>query len=147
MTTYPYYQPQTPQMSANPQNYFSNPYFQQPQQNTMQGTQQDERIWVQGEAGANAYLVAPNSFVRLWDSQASVFYEKKADASGRPTTDVYEYTLRSAQKVQNGPETASLSISLTEQIKGLEKRIDALENREVKKDAKKSKSTTDDSEV
>lgn len=52
----------------------------------------DERIWVTSQQAAEAYLVAANSFVRLWDSSQPRFYEKSADCTGRPMTmKVYEY--------------------------------------------------------
>ncbi len=41
-------------------------------------------IWVQGEAGAKSYLVAPGSTVMLMDAENSTFYLKSADASGMP---------------------------------------------------------------
>lgn len=40
-------------------------------------------VWVQGEAGANAYPVAPNSVVWLMDSNEAKLYVKRTDASGR----------------------------------------------------------------
>lgn len=52
----------------------------------------DERIWVTNQQAAEAYLVAANSFVRLWDSSQPRFYEKSADCTGRPMAmKVYEY--------------------------------------------------------
>lgn len=39
--------------------------------------------WVQGQAGAEAYLVAPGASVILMDSNAPVIYFKSADQSGR----------------------------------------------------------------
>ena len=41
-------------------------------------------IWVQGEAGANAYMMLPNSTVWLMDSQDQYLYIKRTDAVGRP---------------------------------------------------------------
>ena len=41
------------------------PKQNQPQQN-------NGIIWVQGEAGAKSYLVAPNSTVTLWDTESEV---------------------------------------------------------------------------
>jgi hypothetical protein len=41
-------------------------------------------IWVQGEAGAKAYPVAPGNSVLLMDSEAECFYIKSTDASGVP---------------------------------------------------------------
>lgn len=58
-------------------------------------------IWVQGEAGAKSYLVAPNQTVQLWDSEAQVIYLKSADATGLPSMRILDYTIRD-QKPQNG---------------------------------------------
>lgn len=48
-------------------------------QNTANGI-----IWVQGEAGAKAYPVAPGNSVLLMDSEAECFYIKSTDSSGIP---------------------------------------------------------------
>jgi hypothetical protein len=58
-----------------------------------------DRIFVQGEAGAKAYLVAPNNTVILWDSEANTIYIKSADASGVPSMRILDYTDRNAQNV------------------------------------------------
>lgn len=49
-----------------------------------QQAQQGAPIWVQGEAGAKSFLVAPGQTVQLMDSEAEVFYIKASDASGVP---------------------------------------------------------------
>lgn len=82
-----------PQYSAAPQ-----PQPQAPQQ-TSQGI-----IWVQGEAGAKSFMVAPNTTVQLWDSEAQTIYLKSADASGMPTMRILDYTIRD----QNTPTTSAL---------------------------------------
>lgn len=41
-------------------------------------------IWVQGEAGAKAYPVAPGNSILLMDSENECFYIKSTDASGIP---------------------------------------------------------------
>lgn len=51
-------------------------------------------IWVQGEAGAKSYLVAPNTTVQLWDSEKQTIYLKSADASGMPSMKALDYTIR-----------------------------------------------------
>lgn len=51
-------------------------------------------VWVSGEAGAKAYMVAPNTTVALWDSEAQVIYLKSADASGMPSIKTLDYTIR-----------------------------------------------------
>lgn len=48
-------------------------------------------LWVQGEAGAKSYLVAPNTSVLLMDSEAERFYIKTTDPAGMPTLRTYEY--------------------------------------------------------
>lgn len=54
--------------------------------------QQEPMMWVQGEAGAKAYMVAPGASVVLWDSEKHAFYIKSADQSGMPSMRVFEYT-------------------------------------------------------
>lgn len=54
-------------------------------------------IWVQGEAGAKSYLVAPNNTLTLWDSEAQTIYLKSADASGMPSMKILDYTIRDNQ--------------------------------------------------
>lgn len=66
------------------------PQYQQPAQNT----QQNGIIWVQGEAAAKSYLVAPGQTVQLWDSEEKVIYLKSADGSGMPSMKVLDYTIR-----------------------------------------------------
>ena len=49
-------------------------------------------IWVQGEAGAKSYIVAPVNTVMLMDSEGERFYLKSADASGMPMPlRIFEY--------------------------------------------------------
>lgn len=49
-------------------------------------------LWVQGEAAARSYLVAPNTTVLLMDSDDSIFYLKSADSSGMPSLRVFSYS-------------------------------------------------------
>lgn len=116
---------------------YYNPYiypqgYQQTYQQNMVGTQmsaanQDERLWVQGEGAAQAYLVAPNSFVRLWDSQKNVFYEKRADQNGRPYMETFEYSKRGSSQPAQSASMPSVDNSYVERIEALESRIAALE--------------------
>lgn len=51
--------------------------------------------WVQGEAGAKSYAIAPNQSVLLMDSENNVFYIKSSDASGMPMPlRIFDYTER-----------------------------------------------------
>lgn len=55
-------------------------------------------IWVQGEAGAKAYMVAAGNNVLLLDSDNPVFYLKSTDPSGMPLPlRVFDYTERPPQ--------------------------------------------------
>lgn len=58
-------------------------------------------LWVQGEAGAKSYLVAPNTTVLLMDSEGSRFYLKSTDNAGMPSLRVFEYSELS----QNAPQS------------------------------------------
>lgn len=64
--------------------------------------------WVQGEAAAQAYQVAPNSTVVLLDSEQPVLYMKSADATGRPGQMVKQYLVTEEQyrQIQNGTNSS-----------------------------------------
>jgi hypothetical protein len=49
-------------------------------------------LWVQGEAGAKAWIVTPGTTVLLMDSEEQKFYLKSADQNGVPTMKTYTYT-------------------------------------------------------
>ncbi len=62
--------------------------------------------WVQGEAGAKSYLVAPGNTMMLMDSEANVFYVKSADASGVPMPlRIFDYKERTAEAI---PQTQTV---------------------------------------
>lgn len=103
-------------------NQMNQPVQQQP-------TNPDERIWVQGEGAAQAYLVAPNGFVRLWDSTAPVFYEKRADQTGKPYMEVFEYTRKGAQAPNPESKRTDADNVIEKQLKSLEERVGVLEKR------------------
>lgn len=73
-------------------------------------------IWVQGEAGAKSYLVAPNTTVQLWDSENNVIYLKSADSSGMPSMRILDYTIRenSSQMASNGLKNDSMYVTKDE---------------------------------
>lgn len=93
---------------------YQNPYYQQvmPQQMQPQNLQQANQqqiqnnniIWVSGEAGAKSYLVAPNNTVQLWDSESQTIYLKSADASGMPSMKILDYKIRSTEQPQVAPQ-------------------------------------------
>ena len=69
------------QLAQLRQNAYQQPMMGQAAQQT-QGT--PSIIWVQGEEGAKAYMVAAGNSVLLMDSENSAFYIKSTDASGMP---------------------------------------------------------------
>ena len=113
-----YYQPQ-----------YQQPTIQQPNNGV---------IWVQGEAGAKSYLVAPNNTVQLWDSESQTIYLKSADASGMPTMKVLDYTIREnapmASPVASAPSpqyaTKEDLDALRGQIEGLKMRLGKIAKKE-----------------
>lgn len=86
----------------------------QVQQNTQQ---QNGVTWVQGEAAAKSYLVAPGNTVALWDSEEKTIYLKTADASGMPSMKVLDYTIRGeAEKTAEEYATKADLAALSERI-------------------------------
>lgn len=119
------YQPYYPQYNMATQNQ----QVQQPQSNGI--------IWVQGEAGAKSYMVAPNNTVQLWDSESQTIYLKSADASGMPSMRILDYTIRSnsptatqnammGQSVGEGAATRQDINSLQAQIDVIKQQIDKI---------------------
>ena len=107
------------------------PVYQVPQPQTQ--NQQNSIIWVQGEAGAKSYMVAPNSTVTLWDSENQTIYLKSADATGMPSIKTLDYTIREARNGANAALTITddkLSTFATkDEIKAVSDRITAISER------------------
>lgn len=107
MSMNPYYAPfYQPNFYGN--QTAQNQQYQQPYQQPVVQPQQSGNglIWVQGEAGAKSYLVAPGNTVMLMDSENDRFYIKSADASGMPLPlRVFEYKELTQQGVQS-PQSA-----------------------------------------
>lgn len=83
------YQPIYPQYN----NYI--PQQQVPQQND------NGILWVQGEAGAKSWAVAPGKSVMLMDSESNTFYIKSSDQSGMPMPlRIFDYKERTQQQQQ-----------------------------------------------
>lgn len=115
------------------------PVYQVPQPQTQ--SQQSSIIWVQGEAGAKSYMVAPNSTVTLWDSENQTIYLKSADASGMPSIKTLDYTIREARNGANQPPVIpddKLSTFATkDEIRAVSDRITAISERLDKMEVKK----------
>ena len=94
-TATPYY----PQMYSNYSNISTMNYQQNQQAN------QSNITWVQGEAGAKAYIVPNGSSMALFDSENQVIYIKSVDSSGKPSLTILDYVDRDESK--DKPETSS----------------------------------------
>ena len=87
------YQQMYPSYNYIPQQQLTQPVVQQPQ------TNDTGILWVQGEAGAKSWAVAPGKSVMLMDSEANTFYIKSSDPSGMPMPlRIFDYTERTGQQ-------------------------------------------------
>lgn len=118
----PYYNPYQP--------YY--PQYQQMSPTQMSGTSQANGIiWVQGEAGAKSYMVAPNSTVQLWDSESQTIYLKSADASGMPSMRILDYTIRQnpAQASPMASQTQNIDYPTREEFNALQSLVEGLKSK------------------
>lgn len=98
--------------------YYSAPAPQQPNSSI---------IWVQGEAGAKSYLVAPNNTVQLWDSERQTIYLKSADASGMPSMRILDYTFRDVpQGSQMAQKPVGVDFPTRDEFNALKGQIEAI---------------------
>lgn len=139
---YPYYQPYQPTYYQPPMADQLTQLRQQPfQPMPQQAAQQPSPsiVWVQNEMEAANYLVAPNSAVTLWDSNAPVVYLKQADASGKPSMKTYDLVERTQMPVQ-AQQAPMVEYAPLSRLEALEARLDALSA--VKEQPKTTKKTT-----
>lgn len=83
----------------------------------------DERVWVQGEVGAKAYLIAPGATVPLWDSEKPRIFIKSVSSQGVPSMQVINYSVAAS----DAPAPLPVDNSITERIERLEKAYETLE--------------------
>ena len=106
---------------------------QVPMQNNQNGSPNTFQ-WVQGQAGAEAYLVAPGASVILMDSNAPVIYFKSADQNGRYLP-MKTYDL--VERVADVPEQKQLDTSSFVKRDEIEKLIAAEVDRQLNTPTKK----------
>ena len=97
----------------------------QPNMQQVPQQQSPSIVWVQNEMEAANYLVAPNSAVTLWDSNAPVVYLKQADASGKPSMKIYDLVERNSRPVQ-APVAPPVEYATKDELAALAARLDAL---------------------
>ena len=126
MPNYNYFPVGYPQM-VYPQQSYSQPQPQQMQPSS-------SIVWVQGEAGAKAYPIAPSTTMLLMDSEGEQFYIKSTDASGMPQplrTFHYKEVVSQPEQSYNQPAQISFNpneYTRREDFERLERRIDELGN-------------------
>jgi len=85
------YQQFYPSYNYVPQQQLNQPVVQQ----VTQPVNDTGILWVQGEAGAKSWAVAPGKSVMLMDSESNTFYIKSSDNSGMPMPlRIFDYTER-----------------------------------------------------
>ena len=91
------YQQFYPSYNYVPQQQLNQPVVQQ----VTQPVNDTGILWVQGEAGAKSWAVAPGKSVMLMDSESNTFYIKSSDNSGMPMPlRIFDYTERTQQLTQ-----------------------------------------------
>ena len=103
--------------------------YAQPQPQQMQSS--SSIVWVQGEAGAKAYPIAPATTMLLMDSEGECFYIKSTDASGMPQplrTFHYKEVITQPQEYSQAPQISFNpdEYAKKEDFERLEKRIDEI---------------------
>lgn len=98
-----------------------------PQQTNAQQPAPGGMIWVQGEASAKAYPVAPGATVLLWDSEQPLIYIKTANQFGMPNP-MQVLRWENYTPVQQPPpdQGADRIRALEEKYNALAARIDAM---------------------
>ena len=127
MPNYPYYyqpyQPYQPPMADQLMQLRQNQY--QPNMQQVPQQQAPSIVWVQSEAEAMTYPIAPNNAVTLWDSNAPVIYLKQADASGKPSMKIYDLVERNYRPVQT-MQTQAVEYATKDELAALAARLDAI---------------------
>ena len=113
----------------------------------------DDRIWVQGLAGAKAYFVAPNTTVVLWDTESPTIYIKSADATGKPLEiEIIDLSRRTKDNIQTAEHKCQCSGKFIskEDFKAFQDEFEILKNEveelKAKPKAKANKKTIEETE-
>ena len=116
-------------------NPYLNPYQYQPMQQMMQQpaqpVQQSQQIggitWVQGEAGAKAYIVRPGEGAFLMDSERPMAYYKQVDGTGMPLPMKY-YSVKelTGEQIPGNEPQAKPEYLTAADIEGLKKDVKEL---------------------
>ena len=84
--------------------------------------------YVNGEEGAKAYIVSPNTTIYLRDSDSNKLFIKSSDNNGKYTIETYELIIvgENSQKRQNSSETIDPNQFISkDQLSALEEKFEA----------------------
>lgn len=102
----------------------------QPQMMTQVQTQPGSgMLWVQGEAAAKSWAVAPGASVVLWDSENPFIYIKSADLSGIPSMRTLRWEEYHPEATQQAAQANTGDFAPMGTVRALEEKIKALEER------------------
>ncbi len=100
--------------------------------------------WVQGEAAAKSWFVAPGATVLLMDSEVMRFYIKSADMNGVPNMRTFEYKEVADKPIQAQETPKFVSVDVFEDFKkSVSEKLEAL-TAPVKPSTKKKEVTEDE---
>lgn len=111
---------------------YKQPYqpMYQPQMMTQVQTQPGSgMLWVQGEAAAKSWAVAPGASVVLWDSENPFIYIKSADLSGIPSMRTLRWEEYHPEAAQQAAQAHTGDFAPMGTVRALEDKIKALEER------------------
>lgn len=137
-------------MAFTPYGY-QNPYYPQPMPDTLMQMRQQQMPmmqtpqapqnpiaqggvqWVSGEQEARNWMIAPNAAVALWDSTAPTVYLKQADASGRPTLEIYDLVER-AETPHTAPQEKGVEFVTRKEFDALAALVSKLKGEKKRKE-------------
>lgn len=94
-------------------------------------------LWVQGEAGAKAWAVAPGQSVTLMDSESPALYLKSADMSGVPSMRIFDLVERTPQSAIQ-PKVDMSKYVTREEFEALKAKLTTTQKKAVKNDVESS---------
>ena len=122
-----FYSPPVPDQLAQYRQSYQPPMMAQPMPQSASPMSGTAMVWVPGYQAAQEYIVAPNSAVALWDSNAPVVYLKQADSSGKPSLTVYDLVERTAPRAApEAPQIDPSAFITRDEFTKLAERVEAL---------------------
>lgn len=122
-----FYNPPVPDQLAQYRQSYQPPMMSQQMPQNASPMAGSAMVWVPGFQAAQEYLVAPNSAVALWDSNAPVVYLKQADSGGKPTLTIYDLVERTAPRASpESPQIDTSAFITRDEFTKLAERVEAL---------------------